>query len=71
MNQDLELKDRQWNCPSCNSKHDRDVNASKNILAQVQRELNIKCGRNYRVKPVELSSVDEAMKQEAIGSLAR
>jgi putative transposase len=71
VNQDLELKDRQWDCPNCNSKLDRDVNASKNILAQVQRELNIKCGRNYRVKPVELSSADEAMKQEAIGSLAR
>jgi len=67
INQDLELKDRQWNCPNCNSKLDRDVNASKNILAQVQRELNIKCGGNHRVKPVELSSVDEAVKQEAIG----
>jgi putative transposase len=71
INQDLELKDRQWDCPNCNSKLDRDVNASKNILAQVQRELNIECGRNYRVKPVELSSVDEAVKQEAIGSLAQ
>ena len=38
---------------------------------QVQRELNLKCGGNHRVKPVELSSVDEAVKQEAIGSLAR
>ena len=36
----------------------------------LQRELNLKRGRNYRVKPVELSSRDEAMKQEAIGSLA-
>lgn len=71
INQDLELKDRRWDCPNCKSNLDRDVNASKNILAQVQKELNLKCGRNYRVKPVELSSVDEAVKQEAIGSLAR
>jgi len=35
------------------------------------RELNIKGGRNYRLKPVELSSLDEAMKQEAFGSLAQ
>ena len=70
INQDLELKDRQWVCPNCKSNIDRDINASKNILAQVQRELNLKRGRNYRVKPVELSSRDEAMKQEAIRSLA-
>jgi hypothetical protein len=49
----------------------RDVNASKNILAQVQRELNLKGCWNDNLKPVELSSVDEAVKQEAIGSLAR
>lgn len=71
INQVLELKDRQWVCPNCNSNLDRDINASKNILAQVQRELNLKRGGNHRVKPVELSSVDEAVKQEAIGSLAR
>ena len=70
INEDLGLKDRQWNCPNCKSSLDRDVNASKNILAQVQRELNIKCGGDHRVKPVELSSVDEAMKQEATRSLA-
>jgi putative transposase len=50
INQDLELKDRQWACPNCNSKLDRDVNASKNILAQVQRELNLKSGGNRHFK---------------------
>jgi len=71
INQDLTLKDREWICPKCKAKHDRDICASLNILAQVQRELNLKGGRNCHLKPVELSSVDEAMKQEAIGSLAR
>ena len=65
------MKDREWICPKCKAKHDRDICASLNILAQVQRELNLKGGRNCHLKPVELSSVDEAMKQEAIGSLAR
>jgi len=71
INQDLTLKDREWNCPQCKIKLDRDVCASQNILAQVQRELNLKGGGNRHLKPVELSSSDEAMKQEAIGSLAR
>lgn len=64
--QELSLLEREWNCPSCNLKLDRDVNASLNILAQVQRELNIKSGRDYRLKSAELSSLDEAVKQKAI-----
>jgi putative transposase len=67
INQDLTLKDREWTCPKCKAKHDRDICASLNILAQVQRELNFQGGRNCHLKPVELSSIDEAMKQEAIG----
>ena len=71
INQELTLKDREWTCPQCNVKLDRDISASKNILAQVQRELNLKGGGNRHLKPVELSLLDEATKQEAIGSLAR
>ena len=32
INQSLKLDIREWTCPSCKSKHDRDLNASKNIL---------------------------------------
>ena len=67
INQNLDLSIRGWTCPSCNSKLDRDLNASKNILKEGIKIISSGTD-DYRhgaeIRPVLTGKSDEVFKKK-------
>jgi putative transposase len=59
-NNNLKLKDRKWTCVECGVTHDRDVNASKNILDFALHKNNLVGAGRPKVKPLENISIENS-----------
>lgn len=67
VNRELKLSDRTWTCPSCGSKHDRDLLAANNIKMfglQQQNLIGQKSGEAIATKDVETLASAKSMKRQ-------
>lgn len=61
--QDLQLKEREWTCEVCNTRHSRDINAAKNIRLEGMRIIGL--GHSPRGDDVRLETWARAIVCEA------
>lgn len=61
VNESLTLKDREWTCPRCKRKLDRDYNAAQNILIQGLNIKNMSVGTTESAECLGVSSVAKAI----------
>ena len=65
INQNLKLDMRSWTCPSCNTKLDRDLNASINILNEGYKQISSGTDdyrRGDEIRPTSVGTIDETSK---------
>ena len=65
INQNLDLSTREWTCPSCYTKLDRDLNASINILEEGYKHKSLGTSDNRRgdeIRPTSVGTIDEPFK---------
>ena len=65
INQNLKLDMREWTCPSCNTKLDRDLNASMNILNEGYKLISSGTDdyrRGDKIRPTSVGTIGEASK---------
>lgn len=69
INQELRLSDRKWTCNSCGVIHDRDINASKNILQEGLRNISAGTVDYTGGEEIRPTSLAHSMKPEATSPL--
>ena len=69
INNELTLKDREWTCDNCDSFHDRDINAAKNIKQIGFKEQDFLGKGLPDIKPLENISLESSAKKETPTSL--